>query len=88
MLVRIYVYIKTQIKSRAVDPLSISVSEQNRVEPSTQANRECDFIEVLDENILKAIEKRISKAEMNILDAMNTKLDAITDRIDKIQLHL
>ena len=60
---------------------------ENQVWPVQEVNIKCDSIEEVNQNILKAIQESISKAEQRILDVVTKKLDANNRRIDDIDFN-
>ena len=87
LLVSIYAYIRKRVVSMAPAYNSSNLRAENQVWPVQEVNPKCDSIEEVNQNILKAIQESISKAEQRILDVVTKKLDANNRRIDDIDFN-
>ena len=86
LLVAMYAYIRNRVVSMAATYNSTDSTAENQVWPVQEVNPKCDLIEEVDQNILKAIQESVSKAEQSILDVMTKKLDATNRRIDDMNV--
>ena len=86
LLVSIYASIRKRVVSMAPAYNSSNLRAENQVWPVQEVNPKCDSIEEVNQNILKAIQESVSKAEQSILDVMTKKLDATNRRIDDMNV--
>ena len=88
MLVAMYAYVGTRVLSMTTTNNSTNSRAENQVRPAQEMTPRCDLIEEVNQNILKAIQKSVSKVEQSILDVVTKKLDATNKRIDDINVNL
>ena len=87
MLVSIYAFVKKKFSSRFVNVVGTRSRSLNQMRPFREINRGYDDIESFDAYLSNAIEERIFKIEIKLLDAIEKKLDDVNRRIDDAIMH-
>lgn len=84
LLVALYAHIRNRVVSMAATYNRTNSRAENQVRSVQEVTPRCESIEKVDQNILKAIQESVSKAEQRLLNVMTKKLDATNRRVDDI----
>ena len=88
MLVSMFAFIREQFIQRSAKILDTRSRPLNQIKPFREENRGYDGLNSVGAPFLEAVEERILKSEIKILDVVEKKLDCINSRIDDVMSRL
>ena len=90
MLVSTYAFVRKQFIfiTKTAKILDATTRSPNQIIPFQEENRGCDVMDSVGVPPFKAVEERISKSEIRILEVMEKKFDFINKRIEDVMKHL
>ena len=88
MLVSMYAFIRKHFIQRTAKILDTGSRPLNQIKPFREENWGYDAMNSVGGLFLEAVEERILKSEIKVLDVVEKKLDCINSRIDDVMSRL